>query len=85
MGGYVLGTVLFGRFEMRADEQGYRSVRGSPTLGGDGAPPVLVYAGDERGLIVRLARDASEAHLLGVGAACICGLLAVGAVFLASL
>jgi hypothetical protein len=48
---YVFGEVT--QIEMHGSEEGYRAVRGSPTLGGADAP-LLVYAGTERGLVGEL-------------------------------
>jgi hypothetical protein len=64
---WVLGEVS--GLTLRADESGYRSVRGSPSLGGEGVPPVLVFAGDERGLVASLRREARVATALAVLAA----------------
>lgn len=60
---YVYGDV--GRVALRSGGAGYRSVRGAPTLGGAGARPVLVYAGDERGLVGRIVAHARQARSVG--------------------
>src|SRR5262249_15237752 len=65
--------------------EGYRSVRGSPTLGGTDVAPVLVYAGDERGLVGSLAVEARAANSLFVIAACASFSLAALLIYLASL
>jgi hypothetical protein len=64
---WVLGEVS--GLTLRPDESGYRSVRGSPSLGGEGVPPVLVFAGDERGLVASLRREARVASALAIFAA----------------
>jgi hypothetical protein len=80
---YVFGDVS--NIALQASEGGYRSVTGSPTLGGRDAAPVLVHSGDERGLVAMLSRDARAANSFAVVAACvcigICGALAVLAAF----
>lgn len=56
---YVLGEVI--DVQMRGSEQGYRAVRGAPTLGGAEAP-LVIYAGTERGLLGEL-----QAERVGLG------------------
>ena len=68
---YVLGEVA--QIEMKGSEEGYRSVRGSPTLGGADAP-LLVYAGSERGLVDALSAEHSS---LGLVLSCALGSLAM--------
>jgi hypothetical protein len=81
---YVMGEVS--QLELHSGgEGGYRSVRGSPTLGGADMPPVLVFAGDERGLVELLEREARGEHRLAVFAACAAGLLSAAVTFLAYL
>ncbi len=80
---YVFGHVS--GLELRSAEQGYRSVRGAPRLGGADNPPVLVYAGDERGLVASLSREARTANSLAVVAALAATLLAGALGYLASL
>ena len=76
---YVFGDVS--KLEMKAETQGYRAVRGSPTLGGKGVAPVLVHSGTERGLIDSLTRDARAANSFAVVAAVMCS--AIGGALLA--
>lgn len=52
-----------------ADQGAYRSVSGATTLGGEGVPPVLVYAGSERGLVAALFREARQAKSIAAAAA----------------
>jgi len=80
---YVLGDVS--KVEMKADGQSYRSVRGTPTLGGEDAVPVLVHAGDERGLIDVLTRSARAANSYAVIAALVCTGIGAALVALAQL
>lgn len=80
---YVLGDVT-GMTLQATGEGGYRSVRGAPTLGGSGTPPLLVYSGDERGLVKTLDRDARTAHRLAIGSAGLAGLLSAIVTFLVS-
>ena len=62
---------LFVLGEVRAIEMspgaGYREVRGAPTVGGEGYP-VIVHAGTERGLVARLAKEASGVTLIATAA-----------------
>jgi hypothetical protein len=67
---YVFGDVS--DIALQASEGGYRTVRGSPALGGKDAAPVLVHSGDERGLIALLSREARSANSYAVVAACVC-------------
>lgn len=78
---YVFGDVS--DIALKADEAGYRAVRGSPTLGGKDAAPVLVHSGDERGLIALLTTDARAANSFAVIAACVCTALSATLVALA--
>ncbi len=74
---YVLGDIT--NVALRPDESGYRSVRGSPTLGDALSPPVLVHAGDARGLVRALENEARLTHRLAVASLVGCatvGLLA---------
>lgn len=71
---YVFGDVT--ELALRTDGLSYRSVKGSPTLGGAGRAPVLVYAGDERGLVAALEVRAREARVLAAVAASACVALA---------
>lgn len=81
---YVLGDVS--DVSLQADESaGYRAVRGSPTLGGASNPPLLVFSGDERGLVSLLESEAKAAHRLAIVAAGMCGLLLAVTAFLISL
>ncbi|MBX3188574.1 MAG: hypothetical protein KF819_16275 [Labilithrix sp.] len=80
---YVFGDVS--EIALTSSEHGYRSVRGSPTLGGEGVAPVLVHAGQERGLVATLAREARWANSLAVVGACVFTALAVALAYLASL
>jgi hypothetical protein len=81
---YVLGDVS--DVQLHADESaGYRAVRGSPTLGGASNPPLLVFSGDERGLVSLLESEAKAAHRLAIVAAGMCGLLLAVTAFLISL
>jgi hypothetical protein len=59
-------------------------LRGSPSLGGAG-PPILVYAGDHRGLIASLEREARASTRLAVAAGCFAGLLSATMAYLAYL
>ena len=63
---YVLGEVS--GMTLSPSELGYRTVAGSPTLGGSHAP-LLVYAGTERGLVDALEREAAARFRHAVGAA----------------
>lgn len=78
---YVFGDVS--GIALQASEGGYRTVRGSPTLGGKDAAPVLVHSGDERGLIQLLSREARIANSYAVVAACMCTAIAATLVALA--
>jgi hypothetical protein len=80
---YVFGDVS--GIALKASEEGYRSVRGSPTLGGTDVAPVLVHAGDERGLVASLAVEARAANSMVVIAACASFSLTALLVYLASL
>lgn len=78
---YVFGDVS--DISLQASEGGYRTVRGAPTLGGKDAAPVLVHAGDERGLIQLLSREARVANSYAVVAACVCTAIAASLAALA--
>lgn len=81
---YVFGDVS--DIALRASEGGYRAVRGAPTLGsGKDAAPVLVHAGDERGLIALLTREARDANSYAVVAGCMCAAIAAALIALARL
>lgn len=80
---YVFGDVS--GISLTSDGQGYRTVRGSPTLGGAGVAPVLVHAGDERGLVAMLTREARMANSLFIAAVCVCAASSGVLIFLASL
>jgi hypothetical protein len=72
---FVFGDVS--GIALQSDEGGYRTVRGSPTLGGADAAPVLVYAGSQRGLVGMLTREARMANSYAVVAICLCGAMAL--------
>lgn len=78
---YVFGDVS--DIALHASEGGYRTVRGSPTLGGKDAAPVLVHSGDERGLIALLSSEARGANSYAVVAACMCAGIAAAVIALA--
>lgn len=80
---YVYGDVS--GVALRTGEAGYRSVRGAPTLGGAGAPPVLVYAGDERGLTRVIAAHARQAKSVGIAALVAVAVFGAALAYLASL
>jgi hypothetical protein len=81
---YVFGDVS--DVSLHADATaGYRAVRGSPTLGGTATPPLLVFSGDERGLVSSLEGEAKAAHRLAIAAAGMCGLVLAVTAFLISL
>jgi hypothetical protein len=79
---YVLGEVV--SVSMHASEGAYRSVRGSPTLAGSGAP-LLVYSGTERGLLEEMRAEERGLGLVFQLAACAAIVLAVIVVGLAAL
>ena len=72
---FVFGDVS--GIALQSDEGGYRSVRGSPTLGGADAAPVLVYSGSQKGLVEMLTREARVANSFAVVAICLCGAMAL--------
>lgn len=80
---YVLGEVS--NVTLQHDERSYRAVRGSPTLGSADAPPVLVFAGDERGLVASVAAEARHANGLAILAGAVLALLAAATGWLALL
>lgn len=80
---YVLGEVS--DVTLQHDERSYRAVRGSPTLGSADAPPVLVFAGDERGLVASVAAEARHANGLAILAGAALALLAAATGWLALL
>lgn len=80
---YVLGDVS--GIKLKSSELGYRAVSGAPTLGGAGVAPVLVHAGDERGLVSTLSAQARAANSLAVVAGCASTALAALLGYLASL
>jgi hypothetical protein len=63
---YVFGEVS--GMTLSPSEHGYRTVAGSPTLGGSHAP-LLVYAGTARGLVEALEREANARLRHAIGAA----------------
>lgn len=80
---FVFGDVS--GIALQSDEGGYRTVRGSPTLGGADAAPVLVYSGSQRGLVDMLSREARIANSMAVVAICLCGAMALSMFALAML
>ncbi len=74
---FVIGEVS--DIRMRHDGLGYRSVVGSPKLGGAGAAPVVVFSGDERGVVAGLRREGRFV----VGLALACGAVVLAALALA--
>lgn len=64
---FVLGEVS--AVNVRPDGVGYRSVVGSPLLGGAGVPPVVVFSGDERGLLATLRAEGRFTLGLAIGCA----------------
>jgi hypothetical protein len=80
---YVFGDVS--DIALRANEGGYRAVRGAPTLGGTDVAPVLVYAGDERSLVATLTAEARVAHGMAVLAGLASVALTASLAYLASL
>lgn len=80
---FVLGEVS--AIALRPDGLGYRSVVGSPLLGGVGVPPVVVFSGDERGLLASLRAEGRFALGLAVGCATVAAATVSFAGFLARL
>lgn len=80
---YVLGEVS--NVTLQQDERSYRAVRGSPTLGSADTPPVVVFAGDERGLVASVAAEARHANGLAILAGAVLALLAAATGWLALL
>lgn len=72
---FVFGDVS--GISLQSDEGGYRTVRGSPTLGGADATPVLVYSGSQRGLVEMLEREARIANVFALVAICLCGVMGI--------
>lgn len=80
---YVLGEVS--NVTLQHDERSYRAVRGSPTLGSADASPVLVFAGDERGLVATVAAESRHANGLAIVAGMVLGLGGVAFALLVAL
>lgn len=80
---FVIGEVS--EISLRPDGVGYRSVRGSPKIGGVGEPPVVVFSGDERGILAALRGEGRFAQGLAIVCATVATSLVGFAGFLARL